>query len=136
MNRIKDKEEEIQKQLEELESILPSSYKEYERSIEKKAACERYFEKVVESLIELGYLILKKERFSIPEDNRIFYALFEKNVISESLMHRLSNAKGMRNILSHKYGEVNDELVYESITEELIRDSEDFLNSIEEYFSK
>lgn len=130
MNRINDKINEIQKYLEELESILPMDFQEYTNSIEKKAACERYFEKIVESVNDLAYLIIKKERFLIPEKNKSFETLFENRLISEKVFLKLKNAKGMRNIIAHKYGEINDELIFESLTEELIQDIDLFLEEI------
>ncbi|MEN7982627.1 MAG: DUF86 domain-containing protein [Nanoarchaeota archaeon] len=131
MNRIRDKIEEIQNFLEELETILPKNFEEYIHSIEKKAACERYFEKIIESVNDLAYLIIKKERFSIPEESKSFETLFENKLISEKIFLKLKNAKGMRNIIAHKYGEVEDELIFESLTEELIQDIERFLEEID-----
>ena len=131
MSRIKDKINEIQKYLEELETILPMNLEEYVRSIEKKAACERYFEKIIESANDLAYLIIKKERFEIPEENKSFEVLFENKIISKKVFLKLKNAKGMRNIIAHKYGDVDDELIFESITEELISDIEEFLNELD-----
>jgi len=130
MNRIKDKIDEIQKYLDELESILPVNLGEYIYSLEKKAACERYFEKIIESANDLAYLIIKKERFGIPEENKSFEVLFENKIISKKVFLKLKNAKGMRNIIAHKYGDVDDELIFESITEELINDIEEFLNEL------
>ncbi len=134
MNRIKDKINEIEKYLEELLIILPLNFEKYEISLEKKAACERYFEKIVESLIDLAYLISKQERFNLSEKNKIFDVLLEKEIISKNLCTKLKNAKGMRNIISHKYGEIDDQIVFESLAEELIPDSKEFLKIIKQIF--
>jgi len=136
MNRIKDKSEEIDKYLEELETILPESFGEYSKSIEKKAACERYFEKIIESLIDLSFLIIKEEKFEIPENNEIFEVLLNKEIINKNIYQKIKKAKGMRNIIAHKYGEIDDEIVFESLTEELIPDITNFLEVIEIYFNK
>jgi uncharacterized protein YutE (UPF0331/DUF86 family) len=136
MNRIKDKSEEIDKYLEELETILPESFEEYFKSIEKKAACERYFEKIIESLIDLSFLIIKEEKFEIPENNEIFEVLLNKEIINKNIYQKIKKAKGMRNIIAHKYGEIDDEIVFESLTEELIPDITNFLEVIEIYFNK
>jgi len=136
MTRMTDKQVEIQKYLEELETILPKSYEDYKHSYEKRAACERYFEKIVESLIDMAFLVIKKERLEIPEDNKVFDTLFENKIISKTHLEKLQNAKGMRNIITHQYGDINNKTVYESVTEEIIQDSEEFLEQIEKYFSK
>lgn len=133
MNRIKDKFNEIKMYLFELKSILPKDFKEYENNLEKKAACERYLEKIIEASIDLAYLIVKKERFKLEEKNRVFDFLFEEKIITKNLHIKLKNAKGMRNIISHKYGEVDDKIVFNSIKEELVLDINLFLKEVEIY---
>jgi len=131
MTRINDKIIEIEKFLEELESILPFSLKEYKQNFKIKAIGERYFEKIIEAIIDLAFLIIKEKRFQTPEyEKQAFDILKNENVISEILATRLKDAKGMRNIIAHEYGKIDDELVFESITEELIKDANEFIDLI------
>jgi len=37
----------------------------------------------------------------------------------------------MRNVISHQYGKVDDELVFEAITQELEKDIKEFIEGIE-----
>ena len=60
--RIKDKIKEIEEYLEELKSILPIDFKEYSKDYKTKAACERYFEKIIEAVVDLSFLIIKEKR--------------------------------------------------------------------------
>lgn len=137
MKRINDKINEIYKYLEELGSIAPSSFEEYKSSIEKKAACERYFEKIAEAIIDLAFLAIKAKNLRVPEDDvDAFSILLENKIIDNNLASRLKNAKGMRNIISHQYGKVDDELVFESITNELIIDSKEFIKEISNWLNK
>lgn len=131
MTRINDKISEIHKYLDELGSIAPSTFEEYKSSIEKKAACERYVEKIVEALTDLAFLIIKSKKFRIPEDDiDAFNILLENKIIDSDLADRLKNAKGMRNVISHQYGKVDDEIVFTAITEEIDKDIKDFLERI------
>ncbi|MBS3155228.1 DUF86 domain-containing protein [Candidatus Woesearchaeota archaeon] len=131
MNRIKDKIGEIEEYLEELENIIPKDIEEYQKNIEKKAACERYFEKIVEAVIDLAQLVIKFKKFSYPEeDTQAFEILLKNKIIQKELCEKLKNAKGMRNILAHEYGQVDDELVFEAITQEIMIDSEEFIESV------
>lgn len=133
MNRIKDKINEIEKYLVELENILPQDFEQYFEDYEKIAACERYFEKIVESLVDLAQLIIKVENFPQPtEDIQTFDILFDKKIISDELKINLKNAKGMRNILAHEYGKVDNELIFESVTQEIIKDAEKFIKKVKE----
>ena len=134
--RIKDKLEEIEEFLEELKDIIPLSFDEYKRNFEKKAACERYCEKIIEAVIDLAFLIIKDRGFKIPEeDKESFDILTNENIISQELSKRLKDAKGMRNIIAHEYGKIDDELVFQAITEELEKDIKDFINNIKKLFS-
>lgn len=115
MSRISDKRKNIQKYLNEFYTIIPKSYAAYTEDIIIRAVCERYFELIVESVIDLATLIIKKERFSFPKDKRVFNFLSEEKIIDNNLAERLQNAKGMRNILSHRYGEIDNKTVFESL---------------------
>ncbi len=129
--RIDDKIKGIEEYIQELEEIVPLNYKEYKQNFEKRAACERYFEKILEAVIDLAFLVAKENDFKVPEeDKQVFDILVEENIISEELAIKLKEAKGMRNVLAHQYGEVNDELVFESISEELTKDTLGFIKSI------
>jgi len=130
--RIDDKIDEIDRYLEELISITPKDFRKYSSDIKTKAACERYFEKIVESITDLAFLIIKDKGLRSPEDDKqAFDILAEEKEISKALGDRLKAAKGMRNILAHQYGQVDDEIVFEAITREIITDAKEFISGIE-----
>ena len=123
MTRIKDKIKEIEEYVDQLKEMVPESLEEYKSNREKKAACERYVEKIVEAVTDLAFLIIKTKKMRIPEDDAdAFTILLENKIIDNGLAMRLKNAKGMRNIISHQYGKVDDEIVFEAITEDIDRD--------------
>ena len=135
--RINDKIKEIETYLEELSNIAPQGFDGYIENYEKKAACERYFEKIIEAIVDLAFLVIKKNQLKMPGDDVIaFNVLSENEIISKDLAEKLKNAKGMRNILAHEYGSVDDELVFESITTELEKDSKAFLDAIKKTIRK
>lgn len=79
MLRIKDKGIEIEKYLEELSRIVPRDFEEYGDDIKTKAACERYFEKIIEAVIDLSFLIVKEKNLKIPEsDESVFETISEQ----------------------------------------------------------
>ena len=132
MGRIADKTKEIGEFLEELKSIMPSNLEEYKSNIEKKAACERYAEKIVEAMTDLAFLVIKEKKLKVPEDDiDAFNILLENKIIDGDLAAKLKNAKGMRNIISHQYGKINDEIIFEAITEELEKDVRKFVEIVE-----
>lgn len=130
--KINDKIIEIEKYLEELSEIVPNNFEEYQNNFEKKAACERYFEKIVESVIDLCFILANDKGFKMPEeDEAIFDVLYQEKIISEELSKKLKDAKGMRNFIIHQYGKIDDEIIFETITGQLEKDVREFLEEIE-----
>jgi uncharacterized protein YutE (UPF0331/DUF86 family) len=136
MNRIKDKINEIEGYLDDLETILPKNFEEYESNLEKRLACERSFERIIESLVDLAYIFISFKRFPKPtEEKRCFQMLFGKDIIPEELFKRLEDAKGMRNILAHEYGSIDDEMVFDAVINEIKEDAEQFIKYIKKEIS-
>jgi len=116
---------------------VPTVYEEYLKDFVKKAACERYFEKIIEASTDLASFIIRYKKFEIPEDDEKAFDILTKNMlIREELAKRLKEAKGMRNIIAHEYGKVDDVIVFHAVTEELIKDVRDFLDKIENVLDK
>ncbi len=130
--RFEGKIEEIRRFLSELEEYTPLEFEDYLNQPKDRAACERLFEKIIEAIVNIGFMLVKLEKLEIPEtDKDVFISLEKKGIISPTLSKKLRGAKGMRNILAHEYGEINDELVYYAISKEIIPDTEEFLNQIQ-----
>lgn len=135
MSRASDKILEITKLIEEMETIIPGNLEEYKASLEKKAACERYVERIVESATDLAFLAIKHKKLRIPEDDAdAFNILMGAGIIDAALAKKLKQAKGMRNIIAHEYGKIDDEIVFEAITEELAKDVQAFIAKIRSLF--
>jgi len=131
MNKLYDKIEDIRKYLAELEKIVPSSFREYDSSLEKKAACERYFERIVEAAIDICFMVIKTKNLQLPEDDLGALAILEKNkIIDPKLSAKLKDAKRMRNIIIHQYAKIDDKLVFQSIKEEIDVDINQFLKEV------
>ncbi len=96
-----------------------------------KAICERYAEKIIEAVEDLAFLMVNYKELKYPEyEKEIFDILFEEKIISETLAKKLKDAKGMRNVIAHEYGRIDDEIVFETVTEQLIPDVNEFIKDI------
>jgi len=127
-----DKIKEIDEYLTNLESYIPSNFGEYIGNSKTKDACERCFEKIIEAVVDLAFIIINEKKLRIPkEDTGAFDVLFDKGIISSRLCKNLKSAKGMRNIIAHEYGKIDDALVFEAVTEQLIPDVKEFISFIE-----
>jgi len=128
--RAKDKITELENYLNELAGFVPKDFKEYLQDMKTKAACERYFEKIIEAAVDLAFIIIKDKGLKVPEDDKeSFDVLADDEIITHDLATRLKDAKGMRNIIAHQYGTVDDEIVFHSITEELTNDVSEFVTA-------
>ena len=126
-----DKIVEIEEFLSDLKEFLPLSFDRYMLDKKSRAACERFCEKIVEGVIDLVFIVVKEKGLRSPSSNGdALDVLSENSVISSELSDKLTNAKSMRNWLAHRYGRVNDRLVFDSLKEELINDVEEFLEAV------
>ena len=113
MSITQDKIKEVEKYLSELKEIIPENIDCYLENLEKRLACERAFEKIIQSVNDLAILIIKEKRFKMPDEStKAFDILYDKKIISEELANNLKKAMGMRNFLAHQYGEINDKIVF------------------------
>jgi len=130
-NRLNSKIKELEGYLDFLIESIPDKLKDYEKDTFVKAVCERYFEKIVEATIDVGFFIVKLKELRIPlVDEAVFNVLAESKIISFELSKKLSDAKSMRNFIAHQYGGIDDEKVFLSINEELIPDVKEFLGEL------
>ncbi len=68
--RIQDKINEINQYLEDLVEIRPNKFAAYAGDLKTMAACERYFEKIIETIIDLAFLVIKEKNLSMPEEDK------------------------------------------------------------------
>lgn len=131
--RIEEKIGEIEEFMNFLIERIPNNFEDYEKNLEKKAVCERYLEKIIEASVDLAFLVVKYLKIQIPadiSDTEVFVALASENVISYELSEKMQNAKGMRNIIAHQYGKIDDEIIFEALSSEIEKDMDDYINSI------
>ncbi|MBS3079149.1 DUF86 domain-containing protein [Candidatus Pacearchaeota archaeon] len=131
--RILSKIDELDNYLEELKNIKPNEFEEYENSIEKKRACERLLHLSIENALDICNLLVSEFRVGIPSDeDDIFTKLEQKKIISKEMKNILIQMKGLRNRLVHRYGEIDNEKIFDIISNNL----DDFEKFKEEIIKK
>ena len=104
-------------------------------SIEKKRAIERLFQISIETVIDITNILITDLKLGLPEnEDEAFKKLNKEKIISKDLMNTLQTMKGFRNILVHKYGEVNDELAFENLDN--LGDFDSFITAIITFIKK
>ena len=134
-NRILSKLDELDSYLSELKIVMPKSYQEYAGSIEKKRSCERLLHILIESVIDICALIVKGLRLGLPaEEEDLFEKLEKKKIISKGMKEKLKSMRGFRNIMVHRYADVDDELVFDNLGN--INDFKEFRTEIGSFLRK
>jgi uncharacterized protein YutE (UPF0331/DUF86 family) len=133
--RIISKLDEMMKYVEELQCMLPD-LEEYHQDLIKRRACEKTIEVAIDSLIDVSAMIVSVQQFGLPEnEENIFDMLIDKKVLSNKLGEKLKDMKGFRNILIHRYGHVDDEIVYYNLSGHM-NDFYEFENEVKLYLQK
>ncbi|MFO8132727.1 MAG: DUF86 domain-containing protein [Thermoplasmatota archaeon] len=134
-NRILVKLDDMTRYISELRDMLPSK-QGYMNDLVKRRACEKTIESAIESMIDAAAIIVSSERLGLPTDEEsIFDLLIEHNVIPETVAQKAKEMKGFRNILIHRYADVDDELVYQHLRHRL-SDFHGFKEAVETYLKQ
>ncbi len=106
--------------LDQLEELLPVDEEEYFKDIRSKRACEKTLELAIETIISIISIIVSSQKLIYPEsEDSLINALENRKILSAAMAKKIREMKGFRNILIHKYGELDDRRAYKFLTEEL-----------------
>ena len=102
--------------LAEIRAVAPAQLAEY-KTIEKRRASERLLQILVEAVVDVCALLVSGLRLGLPgEEDDLFEKLRTRGVLSEEMTATVRRMKGLRNLLVHEYGRIDDALVFETIT--------------------
>lgn len=106
--------------LEQLEELLLLDEEEYLKDIRTKRACEKTLELAIETVISIINIIVSSQKLIYPEsEDSLINALENKRILSKKMAKKIMDMKGFRNILVHKYGELDDHRAYKFLTEDV-----------------
>lgn len=119
-DRILAKVDELQGYLKELRQIQPSSYDEYSVSIEKRRSTERLLQISIECVLDICSLLVSGLRLGLPGSEEDLLERVESAAIFQpTTMRKIKGMRAFRNILVHRYGLLDDRLVFQASTEQL-----------------
>jgi len=128
--------DEIDGYLEELDSLKPIELEDYINSIKDKRTCERLLQISIESVLDICNVLITELKLGLPADEEaVFDKLKDKGIITKGMAVILKEMKGFRNILVHKYGIVDNELVFENLSnlQDFDKFKEEILNFLKNY---
>lgn len=121
---------EIDDYLEQIEENMPLNEEDFLHSGIKKHGIYKLIESSIENVIKICSMVNSDLKLGIPSDEEgIIRNLVNKKILSKEVAEKIISMKGFRNILVHRYGEINDELAFENIKEN-VEDFERFKKEI------
>lgn len=101
-----------------------------------KGAVERYIEVALECMIDIGEMIISKEKLKRPDTYRdVFLLLGEHGILPDNFAKDLAPAAGFRNVLVHMYVKIDIDRLYYYL-ENNLEDIERFGEYIARYLIK
>jgi len=133
---IRIKLREIKDSLEKVKTHLPQTLEEFLNSGLIKDGIYKKVEFMIENVLDICKIINTDLNLGLPKkDVDVIENLVKHKIISEEMGEKIKSMKGFRNILVHRYGEIEDEIAYEEIKDGL-KDFEKFEKEIESFLEK
>ena len=110
----------VNRYTDDLEQIRGVSKEEYLEDMVTQRAVERTLMNLIQACIDLAQHVRSSEDLS-PSGTakQDIEALGNADVISQETQTRLEEAVGFRNVLAHRYGDVDHEIVYDVLHDDL-----------------
>ena len=134
MEEIKAKIAVVQERVRRLSRFKKLTFEAYLKDLTVKDAVERNIEVAIQACIDIARIIIKRESFREPEDNKgVFVVLSENGIISEDSLKFLIPMAGTRNVLVHGYEKIDDAIIF-AVLKKHLSDFNVFLKEIEEKY--
>lgn len=116
-----------------LEQIRAQDYESFSGSFRDIQAAKHSLQEAIEACIDIGSHIIAEKGFRRPEDySEIFRVLEENGIIPHILSVKLQQMAQFRNLLVHRYGQIDTRRIYIIISEDL-KDIQEFVKRILKY---
>ena len=126
----------LQSYVDELKSAEDITWEKYRSDLRSRAFVERFLHLAIEEVIDIANHIVSFEQWREPSGYRdLLQILSEKGVIPEKQLPIFQNMASFRNMLVHRYENIDEEMVYAIFTKHL-EDFETFSSLIMQWVKK
>jgi len=133
---INQKLKEIQDNLELIAEHLPADEEEFAALGLVKDGIYKRLEFSIQNLVDVFSMIYSSLNLGVPADlDDIFEGLHRRKIFRKEIIKVVQEMKGLRNILIHRYGEINDVTIYGLLTER-IDDFDKVMSAVEKYMQR
>lgn len=135
-DRVRQKLKEIEESLDIIQEGLPLEARDFKALGLVKDGIYKRLEFCIQNLIDIFSLIYSSLNLGVPSSlDDIFEGLVKKKIFSEEIISLVLEMKGLRNILIHRYGKIDDDIVHDLLTERL-SDFKRIILVIDNYLAK
>ena len=118
--KIKQKIIEIDESLEIIHNNLPNSLEEFTVLGITKDGIYKRLEFIIQNILDCFMLIYKKNKIGIPESvDDVINDLKAKKIFKNKTTNLVKSMKGLRNIIAHRYGKIDDSIVFDLLKNNL-----------------
>jgi uncharacterized protein YutE (UPF0331/DUF86 family) len=114
--RINQKLRELEMYMEELNNFKPESKQQFMNNLEKRRSIERELQIMIDCVIDICFLLIKELHKGLPANEQNIFDILKDDL---SNAKNLKKMRGFRNIIVHRYGEIDNELVYQFLQDDL-----------------
>jgi uncharacterized protein YutE (UPF0331/DUF86 family) len=115
-----DKLRHVNQYTDDLKRMRGMSKEEYLADMVTQRAVERTFMNLIQSCIDLAQHIRSAEALTPSgTSKKEIEALGNAGILSDETQAKMEGAVGFRNVLAHRYGDVNHDVVYDVLHEDL-----------------
>ncbi|MHA1836285.1 MAG: type VII toxin-antitoxin system HepT family RNase toxin [Candidatus Odinarchaeia archaeon] len=133
---IRTKIKEIEESLLLIKNHLPKEFDEFKKLGLIKDGIYKRIEFAIENIFDICAIINTDLNLGVPSSEEdIIENLIENKIIDKKFKEKLKAMKGFRNILVHRYGKIDDKLVFDILTNNL-GDFYEFIRLINEFLIK
>lgn len=116
-----------------IKEIRSQSYDSFSGSFRDIQAAKHSLQEAIEACLDIGSHIIAEQGFRRPEDYKeIFKVLEENGIIDHVLSEKLQEMAQFRNLLVHRYGQIDTRRIYIIMSDDL-KDIQEFAKSILKY---
>jgi uncharacterized protein YutE (UPF0331/DUF86 family) len=120
IDRVISKIEKVRQSISLIRSNTPSSFDDFMKLGLIKDGIHKRLEYSVELFLDIVNIINSELKLGIPNGTQdVIQRLVKNNIINNDIAELLKEMKSFRNILVHNYGDIDDRIVYQIITERL-----------------
>jgi uncharacterized protein YutE (UPF0331/DUF86 family) len=113
--RYKDKLNFILEKVNDIEAWMPVDISDFISDKKTRLAVYKAFQELVEASFDIVAMACRDSRIISKDDYANIEALYQKNIIEESLKNILAESNGLRNRLVHRYNTLDETMAFESI---------------------